>query len=83
MVQEARALADLWMLAQFLLLQPAEALEADRQSSSQRSRAPRLVGPEAVARARLRCRRQAVTSLAWVEAAAAQESVAETIREAA
>jgi len=60
-----------------------EALEAVRQSSSQRSRASRLAGQAAVARARLQCRRQVVISLAWVEAAEAQESVAETILAAA
>src|SRR5713101_7046545 len=77
--QEAQASADLWMRAPSLLLQLAEALEAVRRSSSQPSLAPRSAGPAAAAQARSQCRRQVVTSPAWVEAAEALETAAAPI----
>ena|SRR6266852_9250554 len=83
MEQEAQASADRWRRAQFLLLPLVEALEAVRQSSYQPSRAPRSASRQVEAQARSRCRRQAVTSPAWVEVAGAQESVAETTLAAA
>jgi hypothetical protein len=79
----AQASADRWTRAQSLLLPLVEALEVVRQSSYQPNLARRWADRAAAAQARSRCRRQVVTSPAWVEAVEAQESVVEPIPAAA